>query len=84
MVLIADIFGIDLLNTKLQADSWAQDGWRVLVPDIFEGDVVSPQHLKVRRAFVEGRTVLSEEGFFREEESVAVARSPGGNGVGPR
>ncbi|WVO16766.1 hypothetical protein L204_104450 [Cryptococcus depauperatus] len=40
VILISDIFGIDLVNTKLIADEWAGKGWRVLLPDFFEGDAV--------------------------------------------
>ena len=47
IVLIPDIFGVDLVNSKLQADSWAQDGWKVLMPDVLEGDAIDHSLLKV-------------------------------------
>ncbi|ODN76293.1 hypothetical protein L202_06221 [Cryptococcus amylolentus CBS 6039] len=40
VIFISDIFGIDLVNTKLLADEWAGKGWKVLLPDFFEGDAV--------------------------------------------
>lgn len=52
-VFLADIFGVDLINTqcvsmllpifltdlllRLVADTWAQNGWYVYLPDIFDG-----------------------------------------------
>ncbi|EIW67957.1 hypothetical protein TREMEDRAFT_69493 [Tremella mesenterica DSM 1558] len=46
IVIISDIFGVDLLNTKLFADTWAQHEWKVYVPDFLEGDAVDHSHLK--------------------------------------
>ncbi|WWC66802.1 uncharacterized protein I206_100708 [Kwoniella pini CBS 10737] len=40
VVLISDIFGVDLVNTKLVADEYAGNGWKVLLPDFFEGDAI--------------------------------------------
>lgn len=48
MIFLPDIFGVDLVNTKLLADEWAGTGWKVLLPDVFEGDAVGHEHLKVR------------------------------------
>jgi dienelactone hydrolase len=47
IVFIPDIFGI-YPNAKLLADTWAEEGgWRVLVPDVFEGDAVSLDYLSL-------------------------------------
>ncbi|EAL17969.1 hypothetical protein CNBK3200 [Cryptococcus deneoformans B-3501A] len=40
IILISDIFGIDLVNSKLVADEWAGQGYKVLLPDFFEGDPI--------------------------------------------
>ncbi|WWC85849.1 uncharacterized protein L201_000716 [Kwoniella dendrophila CBS 6074] len=40
VVLISDIFGVDLINTKLVADEYAGNGWKVLLPDFLEGDAI--------------------------------------------
>ncbi|KGB78186.2 cytoplasmic protein [Cryptococcus deuterogattii R265] len=40
VILISDIFGIDLVNSKLVADEWAGQGYKVLLPDFFEGDSI--------------------------------------------
>lgn len=49
VIFISDIFGVDLVNTKLLADEWAGAGWKVLLPDFLEGDAVPHEHLKVSR-----------------------------------
>ncbi|KAK4689398.1 carboxymethylenebutenolidase, partial [Tremellales sp. Uapishka_1] len=48
ILLIPDIFGIDLVNTKLVADEWAghNKNWKVLLPDVFEGDAIPESLLK--------------------------------------
>ncbi|WVR03575.1 hypothetical protein IAU60_000567 [Kwoniella sp. DSM 27419] len=40
VIMISDIFGVDLVNTKLVADEYAGRGWKVLLPDFFEGDAI--------------------------------------------
>ncbi|WVF65951.1 hypothetical protein IAT40_000689 [Kwoniella sp. CBS 6097] len=40
VILISDIFGVDLVNTKLVADEYAGRGWKVLLPDFLEGDAI--------------------------------------------
>ncbi|WRT63806.1 uncharacterized protein IL334_000731 [Kwoniella shivajii] len=45
VVLISDIFGVDLVNTKLVADEYAGNGWKVLLPDFFEGDAIDHELL---------------------------------------
>jgi hypothetical protein len=47
VVFLSDIFGVDLVNTQLVADEWAQAGFKVLLPDFFEGDAIPHEHLKV-------------------------------------
>jgi dienelactone hydrolase len=37
VIFIADIFGYELVNTRLVADEYAAQGFHVLVPDFFEG-----------------------------------------------
>lgn len=38
---------MDLVNSKLVCDEWAGRGWKVLMPDVFEGDAVPIESLKV-------------------------------------
>lgn len=47
IILISDIFGIDLVNSKLIADEWAGQGYKVLLPDFFEGDPIPESLLQV-------------------------------------
>lgn len=47
VILISDIFGIDLVNSKLVADEWAGQGYKVLLPDFFEGDAIPDSLLQV-------------------------------------
>ncbi|KAF3906180.1 hypothetical protein ABW20_dc0100924 [Dactylellina cionopaga] len=38
LIYITDMFGVDLLNHQLLADSYAKGGFHVLVPDFLDGD----------------------------------------------
>ncbi|KAL7412514.1 dienelactone hydrolase [Mrakia frigida] len=40
VVWVSDIFGWELVNTRLVADEWAKQGWYVLLPDVLGGSVV--------------------------------------------
>jgi dienelactone hydrolase len=40
VVFLADIFGFQLPNVRLLADEWADQGYYVLVPDIYQGDPI--------------------------------------------
>lgn len=37
VIFIADIFGYELVNTRLVADEYAAQGFHVVLPDFFEG-----------------------------------------------
>jgi len=50
LIMITDIFGI-YVNAKLLCDEWAGQGYRVLMPDLFEGDGIPTDMLNVGRAF---------------------------------
>jgi len=45
IVYITDIFGVDLPNHQLLADIYAKSGFRVLVPDLFDGDALPHEFL---------------------------------------
>ncbi|VDB98763.1 unnamed protein product [Peniophora sp. CBMAI 1063] len=38
VVYLTDAFGIELVNNLLLADDFARNGWKVVVPDLFEGE----------------------------------------------
>ncbi|CAL1702668.1 unnamed protein product [Somion occarium] len=40
IVFIPDVFGIDMDNGKLLADAFAHDGYKVVAPDLFNGDPI--------------------------------------------
>ncbi|KAL1408645.1 hypothetical protein Q8F55_005458 [Vanrija albida] len=47
IVFLPDIFGV-YPNAQLLADEWARlGGWRVVIPDVFQGDAVSLDHLNL-------------------------------------
>lgn len=46
VVFITDIFGYKLNNVRILADEYAQQGFRVLIPDLFDGDYVDDGLLK--------------------------------------
>lgn len=63
VVFLADIFGFQLPNVRLLADEWADQGYYVLVPDIYQGDPIDnsmlvsflpPRH----RSLPDGQTLL--------------------------
>ncbi|KAF6742995.1 dienelactone hydrolase endo-1,3,1,4-beta-D-glucanase [Ephemerocybe angulata] len=40
ILFLTDVFGLELVNNKLLADDFARNGWKVVVPDLFNGDPV--------------------------------------------
>ncbi len=46
IIMIPDMFGI-YVNAKLLADDWAGQGYKVLMPDVTEGDPVPVEMLNV-------------------------------------
>lgn len=46
IVIITDIYGFELVNTQLLADNFAKNGYKVLIPDILQGDPVVDQNLQ--------------------------------------
>lgn len=46
IIMIPDIFGV-YVNAKLLADDWAGQGYRVVMPDLLEGDPVPLDMLNV-------------------------------------
>lgn len=43
VIFITDIFGYELVNTRLVADEYAAQGFHVVVPDLLEGKLGTPQ-----------------------------------------
>ncbi|KAH9943847.1 alpha/beta-hydrolase [Amylocystis lapponica] len=43
VLLLTDVFGLTLVNNKLLADAFAQNGFKVVVPDILEGGAISEE-----------------------------------------
>ncbi|KAI0085737.1 alpha/beta-hydrolase [Irpex rosettiformis] len=40
VLFLTDVFGIPLINNKLLADDFAENGWRTIIPDILNGDPI--------------------------------------------
>lgn len=40
VLLISDVFGWELVNTRLIADEFAKHGFLTVVPDLFQGDAL--------------------------------------------
>jgi dienelactone hydrolase len=51
IILLTDIYGPDYVNTQLVADEWSRQGWRVVIPDLFVGDPVPIQDIRVSPLF---------------------------------
>lgn len=47
IILMTDIYGPDYINTQLVADEWAKAGFKVVIPDLFVGDPVPVEHIRV-------------------------------------
>jgi len=45
ILFLSDIFGIQLPNGQLLADDFARNGFKVVMPDLFNGDPVTPDFL---------------------------------------
>jgi dienelactone hydrolase len=52
IILLTDIYGPDYVNTQLVADEWSKQGWRVVIPDLFVGDPVPIEDIRVRSNLV--------------------------------
>jgi len=46
VIFVTDIFGYKLNNVRLLADEYAEQGFKVLIPDLFDGDYVDDSLLK--------------------------------------
>ncbi|KAI0766664.1 alpha/beta-hydrolase [Trametes elegans] len=51
VLFLTDVFGLKLDNNRLLADDYARNGFRVVVPDLFEGDALPADALNVPGAF---------------------------------
>ena len=47
IILLTDIYGPDYINTQLVADEWSKQGWKVVIPDLFVGDPVPIEDIRV-------------------------------------
>jgi len=47
IVLLSNVFGPDYIHTRLVADEWAEAGFKVVVPDLFVGDPLPIDYVKV-------------------------------------
>lgn len=47
IILLTDIYGPDYINTQLVADEWSKAGFKVVIPDLFVGDPVPIEHIRV-------------------------------------
>ncbi|KAI0064893.1 alpha/beta-hydrolase [Artomyces pyxidatus] len=45
VIFIPDVFGLELVNNTLLIDGFAQNGFQVYSPDLFEGDPVPADHM---------------------------------------
>ncbi|KAK8853049.1 hypothetical protein IAR55_003750 [Kwoniella newhampshirensis] len=45
-LLLSDVFGADFVNTQLVADEWARRGWKVILPDVFQGDPIDVSNIQ--------------------------------------
>ncbi|WWD19459.1 hypothetical protein CI109_103919 [Kwoniella shandongensis] len=85
-LLISDVFGADFVNTQLVADEWARRGWKVILPDFFQGDPIDVSNIqaimpnirhKAKASLVQksGETVQATSVYapwlFRHRESVS-------------
>lgn len=72
--MITDVFGWDLINTRLLADEYAKAGFYVLLPDFFEGDSL-PSELEHKMMPPES---AAPRGFFQVVKDYSTGISKGG------
>jgi dienelactone hydrolase len=48
IVLLTNVFGPEYLHNQLVADEWAREGYKVVVPDLLEGDALPNEYITVR------------------------------------
>ncbi|EIW79006.1 dienelactone hydrolase endo-1,3,1,4-beta-D-glucanase [Coniophora puteana RWD-64-598 SS2] len=49
LIYVVDLFGVDLINGQLLADDFARNGFKVVMPDLFEGDNVPVDEMESGR-----------------------------------
>jgi dienelactone hydrolase len=68
VIILPDVFGHELPNTRRLADGFAEAGFLCVVPDIFDGDALPPDALNG------GRTPAVVEWFGRHSDVTEVLR----------
>ncbi|KAK6992957.1 dienelactone hydrolase endo-1,3,1,4-beta-D-glucanase [Favolaschia claudopus] len=51
VLLVTDVFGVPLVNNKLLSDDFARNGFRTIMPDLYNGDAVPPDALNPGNSF---------------------------------
>jgi dienelactone hydrolase len=47
IILLTNVFGPEYIHNQLVADEWAQEGFKVVVPDLFCGDPLPNEYVTV-------------------------------------
>ena len=47
IILLTNVFGPDYIHNQLVADEWAKEGFKVVVPDLLEGDPLPSEYVTV-------------------------------------
>jgi len=47
IILLTNVFGPEYIHNQLIADEWAKEGFRVVVPDLLEGDPLPDEYVAV-------------------------------------
>ena len=47
IIILTNVFGPDYIHNQLVADEWAQEGFKVVVPDLLEGDPLPDEYVAV-------------------------------------
>lgn len=52
IILLTNVFGPEYIHNQLVADEWAQEGFKVVVPDLLEGDPLPNDYITVSPNFL--------------------------------
>lgn len=63
IILLTNVFGPEYIHNQLVADEWAQEGFKVVVPDLLEGDPLPNEYVTSNQDKWNGNTTITSDDF---------------------